>query len=139
MKEAHQFDAEGGMGSVSLPTGSDPFSAHDVVPGLTLLADLPVSGALSLSGNLGYSGWLPDVPDQRSLILTPTLALPKETPLALFLGYAGFFSHGGDQHFLEGGVTWLRRQDLQLDLNWGVETDSGDYFLGMGAAVRLGS
>ena len=122
--------------TVSFPTGSRLASSREVVPGLAVLADVPVARNLGLSANLGYGGWLASVEDLGTLTLTPTLTLPTSKPMGVFLGYAGFFAESGNQHFLEGGLTWLPDPDLQLDANGGLDPDSGNYFVGVGVATR---
>ncbi len=125
------------LGSVLLPTGATAFTADAVVPSVSLLADLGLTDRLGLAVNVGTSGFASDAGDQVSLIVTPSLALPGDRPMALFAGYAGYFAAGdADLHFAEAGVTWLRGADLQLDLNGGIEVDTGVYFIGIGVAKR---
>ena len=125
------------LGSVLFPTGGTPFTADAVVPALTLLADLAVAEAFGLAINVGSSGFASDAGDQVSLIVTPSMSLPGDRPLAIFAGYAGYYASGdADLHFAEAGLTWLRGSDLQLDLNAGVEVDTGVYFVGIGVARR---
>lgn len=125
------------LGSVLLPTGATAFTADAVVPSVSLLADLGLTDRLGLAVNVGTSGFASDAGDQVSLIVTPSLALPGERSMAVFAGYAGYFAAGdSDLHFAEAGVTWLRGSDLQVDLNGGIEVDSGDYFVGIGVARR---
>ena len=135
--------------TLSVPTGSASFTADEAVPAAVLLADLPLTSNLSLSGNFGFGGWLADADDQVSVILTPSLSLPTQSPLTVFLGYAGFFTEdldvldqdatgdsSGDLHIVEGGITWLPSPDTQWDLNGGVDVESGDFFIGVGLARR---
>jgi len=134
-------DGPGGMslslqGLVSFPTGSGFASSGEVVPAVALLADVPVAPNVGLSGNVAFGGWLADAEDLVTLTLTPSVALPTSKPMGIFLGYAGFFAASQNQHFLEGGVTWLPTPDLQLDANGGLDPDSGDYFMGIGVATR---
>lgn len=125
------------LGSVLLPTGGSLFTADAVVPSVTLLADFAVADGVGLAINVGSSGFASKAGDQVSLIVTPSVSLPGDRPLAIFAGYAGYFASGdADLHFAEAGLTWLRGPDLQLDLNAGVEVDTGVYFVGIGVARR---
>jgi hypothetical protein len=125
------------LGSVLLPTGGDAFTADAVVPSVTVLADMGLADGLGVAVNVGSSGFASDAGDQVSLIVTPSLALPGDRSVTLFAGYAGYFARGdADLHFAEAGLTWLRGADLQLDLNGGVEVDTGVYFVGIGVARR---
>jgi hypothetical protein len=124
------------LAGLSFPTGAAFSSAGEVVPNVVFLADVPVASNLGFSANLGFGGWLASTEDLVTLTLTPSLALPTSKPVGVFLGYAGFFAESQDQHFLEGGLTWVPTPDLQLDANGGVDPDSGDYFVGIGVATR---
>ncbi len=105
---------------------------------MALLADLLLTDQINLTGNLGFWAWAAEAENQISVILTPAVALPTEAALGVYGGYAGFFADSGDTHFAEAGVTWLPSPEVQLDLNGGVEPDSGDYFIGVGIAIRWG-
>ncbi len=134
-------DGPGGMRlsflpTLSLPTGAESFSAEETVATISLLADVPLTSNLGLSANLGVGGLLADVEDEVRLILTPALALPTSENIGIFAGYAGFYSDGGSRHFLEAGATWIPGPDLQLDVNGGVDPESGDAFFGLGLATR---
>ncbi len=124
------------LATLSVPTGADFLSSDEVIPAATLLADYALSDRWALSTNLGYALGLDDVDDVFAVTLTPSVSLPVEANLGAYFGYAGFFSSGQDQHFLEGGLALLANVDVQLDLNAGVELDSGDYFIGVGVAAR---
>lgn len=124
------------LSTLLLPTGSNQISAGEAVPNAVLLADLPLSDRVNLSGNLGFSAFLADAENQVALIITPSVALPSEVPMAVYGGYAGFYSDSEAVHYAEGGVTWLPSPSLQFDLNGGFELDSGSYFIGIGVATR---
>jgi hypothetical protein len=119
------------LGSVSLPTGADFLTSDEAVPSFTLVADVPLSPGLGLAVNLGTDGLLADVEDVTRVIVTPAVSLPGDSGIGLFSGYAGSFADSGDRHLIEGGVTWLASADLQLDVNGVVDTESGDFFLGL--------
>ena len=124
------------LSTLSFPSGADAFSSGETIPGLTLLADLPLSQSVGLSTNLGYSAWLADAEDEVSVIVTSSLSIPGTDGLGAYGGYAGFYSDAGDRHYAEGGLTWISGADLQFDLNTGVDVESGDFFLGFGLATR---
>ncbi|MBT8395433.1 MAG: transporter [Gemmatimonadetes bacterium] len=126
------------LSTILLPTGSRPFSSEEAIPALALLGDLPLSGRVGLTGNLGYSAFMADAENQLTLILTPSVSLSSDVSISAYGGYAGFYADSGNTHYGEGGVTWLPSADLQLDLNGGFNLDSGDYFFGVGVATRWG-
>ncbi len=124
------------LGSVSFPSGADFLTSDEAVPFFTLLADVPLSPGVGLAVNLGIAGLLADAEDVTSLIVTPAVSLPGDSGIGVFAAYAGFFADSGRRHLVEGGVTWVPGADLQLDVNGGVDTESGDFFLGLGLATR---
>jgi len=124
------------LGQVNLPTGSQEFGSDESVPAATLLTDLSLSETLGLGANLGLSGFASDVEEQLFVSLTPSLSFPDHPSLGLYGGYAGFFADSGDMHYAEAGITWLGSDNQQLDLNGGVNLESGDLFLGAGLATR---
>ncbi len=123
------------LGTVLFPTGADRFTADEVLPAGALLADLAVSRQVNVTANVGVSGLAADAVDQLFASLTPSITL-GDSSVALYGGYAGYYSKSDDLHYVEAGLTWLRSPDLQLDLNGGVEVESGGYFVGVGVAKR---
>lgn len=124
------------LGTVTFPTGDPAFTADEVVPAAAILADVGLAEGVGLTLNVGSSGWASDAGDQVSIVVTPSVAL-GDGPYALYGGYAGYLADGDvDLHYVEAGLTWLRAADLQLDLNGGVEVDSGAWFAGIGVAKR---
>jgi hypothetical protein len=126
------------LASVSLPTGSQFLTSDEAVPAAALLVDRAVSERWTVSTTLGYTAGPDAQPDVVSVTLTPGVAIPGPLNLDAFVGYAGFFSAGPDRHVVEGGLMFGATSDLQLDANWGLDIDTGDYFVGVGFARRWG-
>ncbi|MBT8337608.1 MAG: transporter [Gemmatimonadetes bacterium] len=125
------------LGTVLFPTGAERLTADEIVPAATFLADVALVDGVGVTLNVGSSGWGTDAGDQTVLTLTPSVALPGSTPMAVYGGYAGYYASGGaDLHYVEAGLTWLRAADLQLDVNSGVEVDGDGWFVGIGVAKR---
>ncbi len=122
------------LAGTSVPTGAAHLTADRLVPSATLLYDVSLGGLWSLSLNGGYALGPGPVDEVGSVIVTPAVAIPG-TRWSGYLAYAGFFS-ATDRHYLESGLAVASSPDLQLDLNGGVELESGAYFLGAGLAVR---
>ena len=118
------------------PTGADFLTSDETIPAFTLLADYPLSDQVGLSSNVGYAFGTGSANDVFSLTVTPGFALPGDNNLSGYVGYAGFFSDGPDQNFLEGGVAWLVNKNVQADLNSGILLENGDFFIGVGIAAR---
>jgi hypothetical protein len=125
------------LGTVLFPTGAERLTADEVVPAATLLADLALADRVGLTLNVGASGWGTDAGDQTVVTVTPAVALPGSAPVAVYGGYAGYYAAGdADLHYIEGGLTWLRTADLQLDVNGGVDVEGDGWFVGIGVAKR---
>jgi len=126
------------LASLSLPTGSRFLTSDEAVPAAALLVDRAVSERWSVSATLGYTAGSDAQPDVVSVTLTPGASIPGPFNLGAFVGYAGFFGAGPDRHVVEAGLMFGATSDLQLDANWGIDVDTGDYFVGIGFARRWG-
>lgn len=121
-----------GLVSVSIPAGYSPFTDDNWVPSAALLADYQISNYWSINSNLGYSL----NPGVFMFTLTPGFAI-GESNYAGYFGYAAFLSSVDDQQFIEGGITRLVGEYIQLDINGGVDVPSGDFFVGAGFAHQF--
>lgn len=125
------------QGTVSAPTGSDGIGSDEWVPTLVALSDVSLGDASAVSVNVGWqlpAGTLDDALLFASV--TPSLALTDR--VGAFAGWAGSFWDGGDESWIEGGLTLLAGPDLQLDVNGATSPDTDRWFVGVGAAVRTG-
>ncbi len=124
--------------AISATTGAAFVSNHEWVPSGTLLADLSLTDRWGVSANLGYQVGVGPIEDVFSIILTPAVSLPGRDDIGVYFGYAGFFAGGGggNEHWLEAGITLLASRNLQFDVNGGIETGANDYFLGFGISTR---
>lgn len=140
--EVYESEAEdlriSALGEVSLPTGSDAFGSDEAQPTLGLIADIGLNPDWGLSTNLAHSFLFDDLEGTTLFTLTPSYAIPSSEDKAMYFGYAGFYpSAGSVQHFAELGFTMLPAEAFQLDLNTGIELDSGNFFIGAGLAGRF--
>ena len=124
------------LGEMAFPSGDEGFTQGETVPTAALLSDISLSESVGLGANLGVTGFAADVEEQVFVTLTPSMSLPGESAVSVYGGYAGFFADSDDLHYAEAGLTWLVSSDLQLDVNGGVELQSGDGFVGLGLATR---
>ncbi len=126
------------LATLSLPTGSRFLTSDEAIPAATLLLDRTLFERWSLSANLGYTAGPGAQRDILSVTLTPSVSLPGGANLGTYAGYAGFFASGRDRHVVEAGLTVGATADLQLDVNGGLDMESGNYFVGIGFARRWG-
>lgn len=118
----------------SLPVGSDEFSADDSEPILGLFWSH--AGRLSLFGTaiLTESG--------KDTVIGNAIGinLPPRGNVGSYVEYAGTYQDGeGPQHILNGGLSFLRHNDLVFDVSLGIGLNdrAPDIFLGFGLATRF--
>lgn len=126
----------------AFPTGSGPFGERGVRPQATLAMGWSLTTALSLGANLG--GALARVGDERYALLSGSLAvgLGLSERIGLYAEIFGFTApseSAANASFLNGGITVLITEDLQLDGRAGVSIDDPgpNYFLGAGFGWRI--
>ena len=119
---------------VSLPTGSARISSDNVVPTLGLLwsydSVLPLFGTALVAADDG----------DLSLGNSLGINLPMSGSIGAYLEYFSEFAEGsGPEHCINGGFTWLRQSNLQLDLylGSGLNSRAADFFGGISAAYRF--
>lgn len=125
------------LGLVTLPIGTDAFSAGEVTAGASILGETSLTASVGLALNAGY--FFPmDGPNDGSfaIILTPGFTIPAIEGLSGYAGIASYLGNGPDTNFVEAGLAYLQDADTQLDLNWGIDTDSREWFIGIGWARR---
>ena len=125
------------QGVLTVPTGSDTFTNDEWIGGVTALADVSLADGAGVSVNLGVQEGVGASGEVYSLIVTPGVSLGRG--VGVYGGWAGFFTEGPDNHFAEGGLTFLPSTDVQLDVNAGWSTDTDEWFVGAGMAVRWGA
>lgn len=125
------------QGSVSIPAGSPAYTNEEWTPSISLLADYSLSERVSAGINLDYTSGPGSLDEIWGFTLTPAWSFGEDTGWGGYLGYAGFFTDGSDQHFVEGGFTKHVFPSLQLDFNSGVDAASGELFVGAGLALRF--
>lgn len=135
------------IGAVSVPTGSDGVTSGRVDPSLLLTVSRPLSDRVSVGSNLG-SSWITsdDGLGGRTTLVDLTYTLSFGIALSDRVGtFAETFgslpaNDGEAAHHVDGGLTFLVRDNLQLDVSLGRGVAGGgasEWFVGAGAAVRL--
>lgn len=125
-----------GLGSVSIPAGYSTFTDDQFHPSFTLLADFQLSELWAVTSNLGYRFGPSGTADRLTLTVTPGFSVP-DSRYGGYFGYAGFLWEVENEHFIEAGLTKKVGQNLQLDLNGGIDLNSGNLFAGFGLAAQF--
>lgn len=134
------------IGTLSLPSGHDAFSAGEEIPELRFAFAWPLSTAYGLTLNLG-SYWTTGVSSpfseesrERSDFYSATLSRSGEGGhgvLAEVFGILG--ASGQDQHSLGVGYLYLINDQIQIDvyIGSGLNDSTPDAYFGAGVAIRL--
>ncbi|HVR98294.1 MAG TPA: transporter, partial [Thermoanaerobaculia bacterium] len=128
----------------SVPVGDDELTSDAWEPEAKLALAWELTSWLSLSANAGaaYRN-APGVDDrftQISASLSAGFAVTDR--LGAFAEVYGFSEEeleGDSTRYVDGGVTWLIGNDLQLDarVGWGLNDPDPDWFAGVGAGLRF--
>jgi hypothetical protein len=136
------------LGLLSFPVGSSPSTSGHIDPRLGLLWDYSLSNNVSIFGNILANS---DVTKgDRNYSIQPIVGVSfcHTSRLGTYLEYnsdiplhTGGSSEPGSssvQNTIDGGVTYLLTDDIQLDINAGVGLDSEtDNFIGTGISIRF--
>lgn len=123
------------VAAATMPTGSSGVTADAVTGFATLVGETRLSDELAFSLNAGASASA-ESSEGSSLSLIPTLTLSLSDRMSIYGGYAGFYGPGDDQHWLEAGVVTVAGRHFQWDINSAYDTQSGDWFFGLGFSRR---
>ena len=126
-----------GLTSLSIPVGSTDLTTDEWIPSAALLADYSLTDYATLSANLDYTFEAGPFPEVWKVTITPGYALPGDANIGIYGGYAGFYSEGVNEHYIETGLTKHMMSFLQLDLNAGLDVESLGVFIGGGLALKL--
>ncbi len=126
-----------GLGSLSIPIGSEIYTSEEWVPTTTLLAEYSLSEFSSVTANVGYTFEVGRLPAAWNISITPGVTLLRYPQTGIFAGYAGVFSDAGNQQFIEAGITHHLESYLQLDVNSGYDVKNEELFIGAGLALKF--
>lgn len=139
------------LGSLSIPVGEDRLSSGRADPSLRLLLARDLSDRLSVGANLGLA-WetVPIAAAETEDAVRTELEMPYSAVLGigasdrvgLFVELFGAFGLRHDRpaaHALDGGVTLLLRDGVQLDASAGagLDDDARQWFVAGGLSVRI--
>jgi hypothetical protein len=131
---------------VSLPVGDDELTSDRLDPTLLLSLAHTLSDRLSLGYNAGVA-WSSEAGDAGVLetyshgVYSAAVGIGLTDRLGAFVELFGaepIDAPGGSEVALDGGLTWLVRPNLQLDVaaGAGLTDDARDWFVGTGVSVR---
>lgn len=119
---------------VSLPTGDSAFTSDEVDP--TLGAFWSYSAGLDWFGTVLLTESNGDTTIGNAI----GVGLPINADTGAYLEYFGNYAgRGGPENYLNGGIAYLPRNDMQLDIHAGLGLNdrAADLFIGFGFAYRF--
>lgn len=130
----------------SVPVGENSLTSDHFDPSFRFSLSHTLSDRLSLGYNLGMEWETSDsAGGEHTLsrgIYTVALGIGLDNRAGVFVelfGSVAASAEGSPEHSIDGGFTWLLKEDIQLDIagGFGLSEAAGDWFLGVGLSVRL--
>ena len=128
--------------ATTIPTGSEDIEPRSARPEARLAAAWDLSNRLSLGTNLIWSSIKDGDLEERHTAqgLSTALGYGLSDRWGAYFEYFGVYPTGerDSENYLNGGVTYLISNDLQLDgrVGYGLNGRDDDFFVGFGTAVR---
>lgn len=118
---------------LSIPIGDDNFTTDEFDP--SVAAFWSYSNVLDWFGTVVVSE--PD--DETQISNALGINLPIREDVGGYVEYYGVYGNGGPEHYVNGGLTYLSRLNLQFDayLGFGLNDRSADLLVGGGLAYRF--
>lgn len=128
----------------TVPTGSDDFTAGEVLPGLNWLYGWDINDKLSTAGSTQINKAIDDLDEvYYELAQSWTIGYSFTDHFGAYTEWFVLAPSGSDvartQHYFNGGLVFPITNNLQLDIRAGVGLSdaSDDFFAGMGMVIRL--
>ena len=129
------------LASVSLPWGDDDVSSDEADPAFRFAFSHTLSDTVSLGYNLGAEWGTEGDSTLGSFVYTVALGVALSDAWGAYVELFGEegLSASGSAHSFDGGLTYLVRENLQLDLlaGAGLSDDADDWFAGAGVSYRF--
>jgi hypothetical protein len=130
---------------MTVPTGADPFTAEEALPGLNWLYGWDLNDFLATGGSTQVNRTLDEVTENAytEWAQSWTVNYSLSDCLGAYTEWFAFFPHSADtaraEHYFDGGFTVLINNDIQWDIRAGVGLNDAaeDYFVGTGLSLRF--
>jgi hypothetical protein len=130
---------------MSVPSGSNEFTADEVLPGASYLYGWDLNECWSTGGSLIFKRAVDDETgdDYFEFAQSWTIGRSLTDELGSYAEWFGFIPSGADtnhtEHYFNGGFTYLINDDIQWDVRAGLGLNGAadDYFVGTGLAIRF--
>jgi len=129
------------IGELAIPVGSDAKTSDHVEPAVKLIWSYELTEAIGLSGNVNFAGPYGEEGRFFQFETSVALGLGLGERWGTYVEYFGLFPAEQEptQHFVNGGVTFLVTENLQLDarVGAGLNESADDFFAGAGLSWRF--
>ncbi len=130
------------LAAVSLPTGDDDFSSDRLDPSFRICGSFELSERLAMGYNVGAAWTSESGATLSSYLYTAALGIGVTDRLGAFVelfGEVPASASGRPANSLDGGLTYLLRDNIQVDLAGGIGLSSAadDWFVGLGISARF--
>ena len=130
------------IGEFSVPSGTRGFSSGDVDPAVLLVWAYDLSDRWSVGGNINFAV----VSEEGDRFFQPATSVAVGYSIddrwGAYMEYFGFYpnsEHTDCAHTINGGLTYLVTNNLQLDIRagFGLNEEADDFFTGVGFSWRF--
>lgn len=128
---------------MNVPTGSRAFTSDAVEPGVNWIYSWEINDFLSTAGSTQGNRRIDDSGDAYLEVAQSwTASYSLTDKLGAYTEWFVLIPNGADtahnQHFFNGGFTFLINNDVQFDIRagWGLNEAAADFFAGTGLSVR---
>ncbi|MFK5922625.1 MAG: transporter [Verrucomicrobiota bacterium] len=126
------------------PTGSQNFRSHGWEPGLNWVYSWQINDTLSTAGSSQVNRrFNNEGNDFYELAQSWTVSASLTEKIGAYSEWFALLPLGGsdsqNEHYLNGGFTYLINQNLQADIRvgWGLNEHAQDFFAGAGLSIRF--
>jgi Putative MetA-pathway of phenol degradation len=130
---------------MSVPSGSNEFTADEVLPGVSYLYGWDINECWSTGGSSVFNRAVDDATgdDYFEFAQSWTIGRSWTDEIGSYTEWFAFIPSGADtnptEHYFNGGFTYLINDNVQWDVRAGVGLNGAadDYFVGSGLAIRF--
>jgi hypothetical protein len=130
---------------MTVPTGDDSFSAEEVLPGVNYLYSWTINDFISTAGSTQANRAIEALPGTAyaEFAQSWTVGYSLTDRLGAFTEWFVLVPHSAEdarnEHYLDGGFTFLITDNVQWDIRagMGLDEDADDFFAGSGLSIRF--